>query len=390
MQFKVVARAPHPTQAAANKHFWRFVNVNDDEAELQLYGYISEESWWDDDVTPKQFREELAKHQNKKNITVRINSGGGDVFAANAIYTSLKDHPANIHVKIDGIAASAATIVAMAGDKISIPANAYMMIHNPMLVLWGMYGAEDMEKMAETLETIRDGIVNAYMARTGKDRKALEKLMDAETWMTGEEAVAEGFADELMFVEGEPQNAAPVMNGNLLVVNSIPHDLSIYKNRPKIAPPAGQKPASNTTTPKPEEVKNTMTLDELRAQHPDLVNQIETAASAAGATAERQRIQAIDELAGTVDAALIADAKFKNTQATANTVALQAVKEGKFLNKGYVKAIEDDADDSNANLVPGAAGDPTDGKNKGAQDKAALDRVGELAKNALNGYRPQR
>ncbi len=133
-----------------------------------------------------------------------------------------------------------------------------------------------------------------------------------------------------------------------------------------------------------------MTLDELRSQHPDLVNQIETAASAAGATAERARIQAIDELANTVAPELINTAKFTNTQATANTVALQAVKEGKFLNKGYVKAIEDDADDSNANLVPGAAGDPTDGKNKGAQDKAALSRVGEIAKNALQGYRPQR
>ncbi len=387
MQLAMPIRPPQQA-VPANKHFWNFVNTNDDEAELQLYGYISEYSWWDDDVTPKQFLKELKDLGNKSRITVRINSGGGDVFAAHAIATNLKDHPAEIIVKIDGIAASAAVLIALAGNKIMIAASNYMMIHKPSSIAWG--NADNMRKMAETLDVIQEGIVNGYMARTKKDRKTLDKLINEETWMTGEEAVAEGFADELMFVEGEPQNAEPVMNGNLLVVNSIPHDLSIYKNRPKITPPAGQRPVTDTTKPKPEEVTNAMTLDELRAQHPDLVNQIETAASAAGATAERQRIQAIDELAETVAPELINAAKFTNTQATANTVALQAVKEGKFLNKGYVKAIEDDAGDSNANKVPGAAGDPTDGKNKGVQDQAALSRVGELAKNALNGYRPQR
>lgn len=381
-----MATRPLPPQAtAANKHFWNFVDVTDEETELQLYGYISEESWWGDEVTPKQFREELAKHKDKKNITVRINSGGGDVFAADAIYTSLKDHPANITVKIDGIAASAATIVAMAGDKIIIPSNAYMMIHNPLTVLWGMYNADDMEKMAKTLNTIRDGIVNAYMARTGKDRKTCQKLMDAETWMTGEEAVAEGFADELMFNDTTPQNV--VVNGNRLMLNGVGFALDMLPQKvvASLSAKAGNTGENRKPNTQKDEVK-VMTLEELRQAHPALVNQIEQAANTAGATAERQRIQAIDDLAGRVDPAMLAEAKYTNPS-TAEAVAVAALKAGKITNTAYTAAVTEDANTSGANKVTGTVSDQD--KGKGGEVKAELAHVADVAKSAMASYQPK-
>ena len=132
-----------------NNRFWDFVARNseaDAPAELILYGDISSgNSWYDDEITPKQFDEELKALGDVDEITVRINSGGGDVFAANAIYTRLKDHKAKINVKIDGWAASAATIIAMAGDTIQIPASGVFMIHNPKMGVLGYYSAAEFE-----------------------------------------------------------------------------------------------------------------------------------------------------------------------------------------------------------------------------------------------------
>lgn len=206
--------------------------MSEEEAELLLYGEIaSEQPWWEggDLVTPRQFYEDLKALGTKSNITVRINSAGGDVFAAQAIYTQLKTNTAKITVIVDGLAASAASIVAMAGDIVKMPANAMMMIHNPTLGLMGYYTADEMEMLAERLEAVKESIINAYIAKTGLDRKTLSKMMDEETWMTGRDAVERGFADEVLF-----QDVQMAMNGGLLVVNSISHDLSKFKSRPPV------------------------------------------------------------------------------------------------------------------------------------------------------------
>lgn len=142
-----------------NKKFWKFCNQAGNKVELLLYGDISQTSWWGDEVTPKQFAEELAGLGALDEITVRINSGGGDVFAANAIYTRLKDNAAKITVKIDGWAASAATIVAMAGDVIEIPGNGVFMVHDPSLGLLGYFNEADLAKMTEELKVVKQSIV---------------------------------------------------------------------------------------------------------------------------------------------------------------------------------------------------------------------------------------
>ena len=145
-----------------NKHFWTFRAAAEESAapELILYGDIASETWWGDEVTPRQFSDELNALGAVAEIVVRINSGGGDVFAANAIYTRLKDNKAKIIVKIDGWAGSAATIIAMAGDVIEIPGNGVFMVHDPKMGAMGYFSAEDFKKAAAELEVIKQSIVN--------------------------------------------------------------------------------------------------------------------------------------------------------------------------------------------------------------------------------------
>lgn len=305
--------------------FWQFKNEAGADPELMMYGPISDSSWWGDEVTPKQFAEDLRSLGNPQNINVRINSVGGDVFAATAIYTMLRDHPANVTVKIDGLAASAATIVAMAGNTIKAPSNALMMIHNPLLVLFGAYNADDMEKMADVLDTVKESIINAYVAKTGRDRKELAKMMDKETWMTAEEAKGEGFIDEIMF--DEPVNTTATNDGRFMIVNSVVHDLSRFQTRPNPTNSYQEKQKNPLTaawqsffSPKnikeePKlEIKN---LDDLKKAHPDLVAQIQTDAI----KNEQARIAALDALndpGNPTVQALIADAK--NTGKTADEI----------------------------------------------------------------------
>lgn len=163
-----------PQAKPKNKHFWNFQPASgDNPPELILYGDIASETWWGDEVTPRQFTEELDALGAVPEIVVRINSGGGDVFAANAIYTRLKDNAAKITVKIDGWAASAATIIAMAGDSIEIPGNGVFMVHDPALGLLGYFNETELAKMTDELKVIKQSIVNAYTLKTGKDASPL-------------------------------------------------------------------------------------------------------------------------------------------------------------------------------------------------------------------------
>lgn len=167
-----------------------------------LNGTIAEESWFDDDVTPQLFKDELLSGSG--DITVWINSPGGDCVAAAQIYNMLMDYKGRVTVKIDGIAASAASVVAMAGTKVYVSPVSMLMIHNPMTVAMG--DAADMEKAIEMLSSVKDSIINAYEIKTGLSRAKLSHLMDEETWMDANKAVELGFADEIL---SRPKLAAP-------------------------------------------------------------------------------------------------------------------------------------------------------------------------------------
>ncbi|WP_422482438.1 head maturation protease, ClpP-related [Pleomorphochaeta sp. DL1XJH-081] len=189
-----------------NKKFWQWKNQSEDEGRariLELSGTIAEESWFDDDITPEQFRSELFADSGE--VTVWINSPGGDCIAASRIYAMLMDYPGAITVKIDGIAASAASVIAMAGTKVLMAPTALMMIHNPMTLAYGNH--QDMQKAIGMLDEVKESIVNAYEIKTNLTRAKISHLMDNETWMNAKKAIELGFADAIL------EDAKKVSNG---------------------------------------------------------------------------------------------------------------------------------------------------------------------------------
>lgn len=181
--------------------FWNWKQIKNEvagdeaiERVLEFYGTIAEESWFDDDITPAMFKEELFSGTGP--VTIWLNSPGGDCFAASQIYAMLMDYKGPVTVKIDGIAASAASVIAMAGTDVLMAPTAMMMIHNPATIAFGDH--KDMEKAIDMLEEVKNSIINAYELRTGQNRKMLSKMMDEETWMNAMKAIDLGFADGLI------------------------------------------------------------------------------------------------------------------------------------------------------------------------------------------------
>lgn len=191
------------------------------ERTLFLNGTIAEDSWFDDDVTPKLFRDELMAGSG--DITVWLNSPGGDCVAAAQIYNMLMDYKGSVTVKIDGIAASAASVIAMAGTKVLMSPVSTMFIHNPMTVALG--NSDEMQKAIEMLQEVKESIINAYELKTGLSRAKLSRLMDAETWMDANKAVELGFADGILQRSNETENialpTASMMYSRVNVVNSL-------------------------------------------------------------------------------------------------------------------------------------------------------------------------
>ena len=183
------------------KKFWNWIRDEGGSRTLRLEGPIDEESFWGDEVTPKAFREEL--ESDSGDITVWVNSPGGNVFAAAEIYTMLRDYKGAVTVKIDAIAASAASVVAMAGNKVLMSPVAMLMIHDPSTIAMG--NAKDMERAIATLNEVKESIINAYAFKTGLTHNRIAKLMENETWMNAKKAVELGFADEILFEAVEPE-----------------------------------------------------------------------------------------------------------------------------------------------------------------------------------------
>ncbi|MCK9479697.1 MAG: Clp protease ClpP [Firmicutes bacterium] len=183
------------------RKFWNFSKSEEDGYTLRLDGEIAAESWWGDEVTPKMFMGELEKCDG--DITVWINSPGGDVVAGSQIYTALKEHKGQVTVKVDGIAASAASVIAMAGDFVYMSPTSILMIHDPMTIAMGDEGA--MEQAIAILKECKESIINAYCLKTGISRGKISRLMSDETWMNAKKAVELGFADKVLYTEKEPE-----------------------------------------------------------------------------------------------------------------------------------------------------------------------------------------
>ena len=198
------------------KKFWNWVK---NEAGRTLYfdGYIAQDSWFDDDITPKKFKAELTAATG--DIAVWLNSPGGDVFAAGQIYTMLKEYEGKVTVKIDGIAASAASVIAMAGDEIVMSPVAMMMIHNPATVIFGEAG--DLASGIKMLTEVKESIINAYEQKTKLPRNKISNMMDAETWFSAQKAVELGFADKILYAPETNDAKEGFIFDKMTVTNSL-------------------------------------------------------------------------------------------------------------------------------------------------------------------------
>lgn len=220
------------------KRFWSMQNAQGDSSvgELSIYGKIAGDeglSWLFDELTPKAFKDELDGLGNIDVLNVAINSPGGDTFAGQAIHTILSRHKAHVNVYVDGLAASIASLVAMAGDTVIMPKNAMLMVHDPYTAAIG--NAREFRKLAETLDTVRESMIAAYQSKTELPHDEIVSLMEAETWLTAEDAVAQGFADE---IEASKSIQAKFMGDSIYAFvgagPTVNADFSNFKNPPDL------------------------------------------------------------------------------------------------------------------------------------------------------------
>ena len=283
--------------------FWKFKNSADGAAELLLYGEISDASWYGDEVTPKKFADDLAACAGK-DLTVRVNSPGGDVFAAQAIYNQLKAYAGKVTVKIDGMCASAATVIACAGETVIMPSNTIYMIHNPKSAMLGYYDAVQLGKVSDRLTTVKQTIVNVYMGRVGNTLSEVQvrHKMDAEEWMTADKAKEYGFVDEIT-------DEIPIENrweDNLLIVNSVSCKLDRFENVAELRAILPEKKKRSdtimgmTTAEALAAIKNLLTGENKEVQtqeaQQDTPAQNAEDVRAAAVAEERARMAALDAL----------------------------------------------------------------------------------------------
>ena len=326
-----------------------------------------------DATSPKDVENALIEAKGE-DLEVEINSGGGDVYAGSEIYTALKSYAGNVTVNIVGVAASAAGVIAMSGKKVLISPTAQLMMHNVALTASGDYRV--MGHSAEVLKNFNTSIANAYILKTGMGQEELLALMDKETWLNAQRAVELGFADEVMFDEGNQLVASA--NSFMFPPKVIDKMRNLFKNQTGME--AGLNFAQNTKLPqepaqKPQtvnqkedesvEIKN---VDELKQHFPDLVAQVEAAARDDGSKNERERIKAIDEIGKTVDPALVNKAKYDEPM-TAQDLAFAALKADAGKGRQYLEDVSNDNGGSGVKGVSGQPGGPKPEKEKEMEER---------------------
>lgn len=356
--------------------FWQVKNEVNGNSEILLYGPIAgESSWWGDEVTPRSFAEDL-ESLGGKDVTVRINSGGGDVFAAHAIHNQLVAYKGRVTVVIDGLAASAATIIAVAGDRIIMPANALFMIHNPAIGLSDYYGADELLKAAEALNTIKGSIVAAYRKRCKASAEELAAMMDAETWMGAAECLEKGFVDE---IQG---SVSPVLNGSSLLVNSVNFNIKNFKNQDALKACIQNQTEVKSMNNKLEAFLNGLGLKLVDENQPTAsapaqnavpqpaVNQ--EAIAKAAVEAERQRVAALEVLDdgdNQAVTAIIAEAKKNGKTADDVKPYINAVK--------TIPPAQNAAQELVANMIGDNKASGVEGIGTGAVDDAAMEKAAD-------------
>ncbi len=372
--------------------FWNISSTGDDTGEILLYGDVvtkrPTDLWTGEPenglyITPDGFLEDLDAVKDKSSVTIKINSCGGDLYTGIAIHNAIKGLTGTKTVVVEGIAASAASVIACAGDEVQVYPGSMIMIHGVSGLLFDYYNLQDLKKLSKDFDASERAIAQIYHAKTGIEVDQLRTMMTRETWMVGQEAVDNGFADTLLSDEGPELEVSN--DRKVLLVAGIRHDISAFKHLPgsirvsnqiqsATVKAGGNNKATAGSGAKKEE--KTMTTEELRAQHGDIVAQIEhdaaETARTAAITEERARLQAIEEIEASVgDAALIREAKYGEHPMTAEQLALAAMKKQAQLGAQHLANVAADNKASGANDV---GADPNSGAGED-DEKAKVDAI---------------
>ena len=374
-----------PQPATARKCWNMITDAGSDSAEITLYGDVCSQqptNWWTGEalpgnfITPEGFLDDLALIKDKAEIVVKINSGGGDLYTGIAIHNALKGLKGHKTVIVEGLAASAASVIACAGDDVQVHPGSIIMIHGAAVGVVDYMTAEDVKKIGKNLEAANNAIAQIYHEKTGLEVETLRSMMKSETWMVGQDAVDKKVANTLLSDAGPSMSLTA--DKKILLVAGVRHDLKGFHNIPGNIPveqdaPAPKAVANNKKPPVSGEGETTMTEKELRAQHPELVAAIEAAAvEAARADAvnqERARLKAIEEIESQIgDKTLIADAKYGANACSAEQLALRAMQAQAKLRASHVEGL---AADGEASGVKNVAGTPNGGNGDSGNDDAA-------------------
>lgn len=386
---------------AAAPKFWNMASVSDDKGEITLYGDVMSQQpvdWWTGEpepglyITPEGFMEDLAAVKDKSRITVKLNSCGGDLYTGIAIHNALKALSGEVNVVVEGIAASAASVIMCAGDTVTVYPGSLVMIHGVSVMLWDYLNIQDMKQLMKGMDAGERAVAEIYNAKTGIAVDTLRSMMTKETWLTGREALDKGFADALKEDENEPEMSMS-KDKKVLYCNGVHHNIEGLHNVPGTIPiaahatPPAAKPGVNkkptAKAAKPEGGNKPMTAEEMRAAHPDVVAQIEqdarnaaqTQANADAVTAERQRLEAIDSIAASIpDQQLVHDAKYGDNPCTAQELCFRVMQQSAASGQQFLANYKADGAASGAGNV-GAAPNGGAPVNQQEQDAADIQAV---------------
>lgn len=362
---------------------YTMASANGSDAEIIMYGEIVEDrpvDWWSGEpiegsyIVLNEFLEDLKQIENADNITMRINSIGGNAYASITIHNRLRELKGELTAIVDGVAMSGGSLIMCAADKVQVNPSSLIMIHRCLVLLIGRYNSEELEKIVASNESVDKAQAAIYKRKTGMEEDDILSLMGDETYMTGSEAVDKGFADELLDSEA-PAIAASADCRTLYVNGRALHSAFPHFNLPESIPTVDTAESAveiNTTQPAQtggNKGGKTMakTFDELKKENPDLANELMAQAQAAAsaeieasgdaAEKERQRIKEIDEVSALYSDEMVQEAKYGDSPCTAQELTYRAAKEMAKQGKKFVSSLEDDTNASGAQQVaalPGA------------------------------------
>lgn len=403
---------PPVASGTMSAKFWNMSSISEDEGEITLYGDVMSRQpvdWWTGEpepglyITPEGFMEDLAAVKDKGHITVKLNSCGGDLYTGIAIHNALKALSGEVNVVVEGIAASAASVIMCAGDTVSVYPGSLVMIHGVSVFLWDALNIQDIKQLMKGMDASERAVAEIYHEKTGIAVDTLRGMMAKETWLTGREALDKGFADSVLEDGGDPDMSMS-RDRKILYVNGIGHNIEGLRHipgtipvkksvKPAIGPAANIRPSNQAA--KPEGGRKPMTLEELKAQEPELVKQIEQGAVAAAqvqagtdaVAAERQRIAAIDSIAASVpDPKMVQEAKYGEHPCTAQELCFRVMQQSAAQGAQFLADYQADGAASGAASV-GAAPNGGTPASQEEQDAADIQAVVKAYGEARGGMR---